>query len=85
MIFPMSSTKLRTSRPARPQIPSVLPDGSSIDTPIGDSTQWQYWVIDTVKEYEREMGYDPHPDRHDLPLSGGRSEQGERATVEQPC
>jgi hypothetical protein len=27
----------------------------------GDSTSWQYWVIDTVKRYETEMGYDPHP------------------------
>jgi hypothetical protein len=27
----------------------------------GDSTEWQYWVIDTVKRHEREMGYDPHP------------------------
>jgi hypothetical protein len=39
----------------------VFPDGSSIETPIGDSTQWQYWVINTVKDYERDMGYDPHP------------------------
>jgi hypothetical protein len=39
----------------------VFPDGSSVETPIGDSTQWQYWVINTVKDYEREMGYDPHP------------------------
>jgi hypothetical protein len=39
----------------------VLPDGSAVETPIGDSTQWQYWVINTVKDYEREMGYDPHP------------------------
>jgi len=39
----------------------VFPDGSSVDTPIGDSTQWQYWVINTVKDYERDMGYDPHP------------------------
>jgi hypothetical protein len=39
----------------------VFADGSSVDTPIGDSTQWQYWVINTVKDYEREMGYDPHP------------------------
>jgi hypothetical protein len=38
-----------------------LPDGSSIPTPIGDSTQWQYWVIDLVKRYERQMGYDRHP------------------------
>lgn len=27
----------------------------------GDSTEWQYWVIDVVKSYEREMGYDTHP------------------------
>jgi hypothetical protein len=39
----------------------VLPDGFSIETPIGDSTQWQYWVINTVKAYERDMGYDTHP------------------------
>ena len=39
----------------------AFPDGSSIETPIGDSTQWQYWVINTVKDYERETGYDPHP------------------------
>jgi len=39
----------------------VFPDGSSVETPIGDTTQWQYWVINTVKDYQREMGYDPHP------------------------
>ena len=39
----------------------VFPDGSSIATPIGDTTQWQYWVITAVKDYEREMGYDRHP------------------------
>lgn len=27
----------------------------------GDSTDWQYWVIDTVKRYEEQMGYPPHP------------------------
>lgn len=27
----------------------------------GDSTEWQYWVIDVVKHYEQEMGYEPHP------------------------
>lgn len=27
----------------------------------GDSTQWQYWVIDVVKRYERQMGYASHP------------------------
>jgi hypothetical protein len=38
-----------------------FPDGSSIETPIGDTTQWQYWVINTVKGYELENGYDSHP------------------------
>jgi hypothetical protein len=27
----------------------------------GDSTGWQYWVIDTVKRHEAARGYDPHP------------------------
>jgi hypothetical protein len=27
----------------------------------GDSTAWQYWVIDYVKRYERERGYETHP------------------------
>ena len=27
----------------------------------GDSTQWQYWVIDLVRRRESEMGYDRHP------------------------
>lgn len=27
----------------------------------GDSTAWQYWVIDVVKQHERERGYDSHP------------------------
>ena len=27
----------------------------------GDSTEWQYWVIDVVKRYERERSYDTHP------------------------
>jgi hypothetical protein len=27
----------------------------------GDSTAWQYWVIDVVKRYERQMAYDSHP------------------------
>jgi hypothetical protein len=39
----------------------VFPDGTRIETPIGDSTAWQYWVIDVVKRYEREQGYDAHP------------------------
>ena len=27
----------------------------------GDSTTWQYWVIDVVKQYEQQRGYDRHP------------------------
>lgn len=27
----------------------------------GDSTAWQYWVIETVKRHEEEMGYERHP------------------------
>lgn len=27
----------------------------------GDSTDWQYWVIETVKRHESERGYHPHP------------------------
>ncbi len=27
----------------------------------GDSTQWQYWVIDLLKQYEQQMGYAQHP------------------------
>ncbi len=39
----------------------TMPDGSTIDTPIGDSTAWQYWVITFVKHYEQQMGYAAHP------------------------
>ena len=38
-----------------------MPDGTTIDTPIGDSTQWQYSVIDLVKRYEHDAGRTPHP------------------------
>src|SRR6266568_417410 len=38
-----------------------MPDGSRIETPIGDTTQWQYWVIDFVRRYEQERGYARHP------------------------
>jgi hypothetical protein len=38
-----------------------LPDGSTIPTPVGDSTEWQYWVIDVVKRHERQRGYQEHP------------------------
>jgi len=37
-----------------------LSDGS--DAPEwGDSTHWQYWVIDLVKHYEHQRGYEKHP------------------------
>ena len=38
-----------------------MPDGTTIDTPIGDSTAWQYWVIATLKRYEQETGSTAHP------------------------
>jgi hypothetical protein len=31
------------------------------DAPDGDSTEWQYWVIDFVRHYEQEMEYVRHP------------------------
>jgi len=34
---------------------------SAADHKPADSTQWQYWVIDVVKRYERDLGYDRHP------------------------
>ena len=27
----------------------------------GDSTEWQYWVINVIKQYENEQGYEKHP------------------------
>lgn len=38
-----------------------FPGGFSVDTAIGDTTQWQYWVINFVKQYEQKMGYVKHP------------------------
>ena len=35
-----------------------MPDGTSIPVPIGDTTTWKYWVIETLKQYEAEKGYD---------------------------
>lgn len=35
--------------------------GVPADTDWGDSTEWQYWVIEFVKEYERQQGYEPRP------------------------
>ncbi len=38
-----------------------MPDGTAIPVPIGDTTEWQYWVIETVKRHEEARGYDRHP------------------------
>ena len=35
--------------------------GHGHGTAWGDSTDWQYWVIDSVKRHEAARGYDPHP------------------------
>jgi hypothetical protein len=35
--------------------------GQSGSPQWGDSTDWQYWVIEIVKRYEEARGYDPHP------------------------
>ncbi|HEX4816751.1 MAG TPA: hypothetical protein VFV66_28760 [Nonomuraea sp.] len=35
--------------------------GVSPDTEWGDSTGWQYWVIEFVRAYERRRSYDPRP------------------------
>jgi hypothetical protein len=35
--------------------------GDPTNPEVGDSTQWQHWVIDFVKRYERQRGYDRHP------------------------
>lgn len=52
----------------------------------GDSTEWQYWIIDVVKRHEAERGYDEHPigmsmqfpvreqTRVNAPLLGSRAE-----------
>jgi hypothetical protein len=35
--------------------------GQSMPVDWGNSTAWQYWVIDVVKRYERERGFTSHP------------------------
>jgi hypothetical protein len=40
-------------------LPNVLYEVANESS--GDSTRWQYWVIDFVKRYEQRMGYDKHP------------------------
>lgn len=38
-----------------------MPDGASWPAISGDTTAWQYWIIETLKAYERERGYVAHP------------------------
>jgi hypothetical protein len=44
---------------ATPEFAEFL--GMSEPPAWGDSTEWQYWVIDTVKRHEADRGYDSHP------------------------
>ncbi|MBF8191966.1 hypothetical protein ITP53_41055 [Nonomuraea sp. K274] len=44
---------------ADPEMAAVL--GVPPGTEWGDSTDWQYWVIEFVRQYERQEEYDPHP------------------------
>ncbi|MQA95586.1 MAG: hypothetical protein GEV11_13380 [Streptosporangiales bacterium] len=45
--------------PVGPEVAGML--GIPEDTEWGDSTGWQYWVIDFVKRYETERGHHPRP------------------------
>jgi hypothetical protein len=45
----------------QPNVLYEVANESSGDDSIGDSTQWQYRIIDLVRSYEQEMGYDRHP------------------------
>lgn len=42
-----------------PEMADVL--GVPLETEWGDSTGWQYWVIEFVRQYQRQRGYDPRP------------------------
>ena len=50
----------------------------------GDSTAWQYWVIDIVKRYEQADGLRPAPDRDDDAVPRRGADQGQRPAVRQP-
>lgn len=55
------------------EVANESPGGGSVDQAFaealglgeppewGDSTEWQYWVIDVLKGHEQQMGYDRHP------------------------
>jgi len=47
-----------------------FPDGSSLEGPIGDTTEWQYWVIDLVKRVRARAGLHAAPDRDDDAVPG---------------
>ena len=42
-----------------PEFAGMLGQEGALDW--GDSTGWQYWVIDLVKRHEADMGYERHP------------------------
>ena len=50
----------------------------------GDSTQWQYWVIDFLKQYEAADGVRQAPCRDDDAVPRSGSEQGQRSAVRRP-
>jgi hypothetical protein len=47
----------------------------------GDSTSWQYWVIDTVKRYEQDMAFDRHP----MGMTMQPPRRRQRTTVDSPA
>ena len=49
MIFPNVLYEVANESSGQSADSVVLPDGSAVETPIGDSTQWQYWVINSVR------------------------------------
>jgi hypothetical protein len=44
-----------------PKLAEMLGFGGRDLPDWGDSTEWQYWVIDVVKTYESQKGHTPHP------------------------
>jgi hypothetical protein len=49
--------------PGDGQLPAEFAQYLGVDelAPTGDSTAWQYWVIDVVRRHERDRGHQPHP------------------------
>jgi len=68
-----SSPLVRILQPLHYEVANESSGGGSVDRPFaealglggppawGDSTAWQYWVIQVLKQYEQQMGYDEHP------------------------